>query len=1559
MSRQSLSLDVLCTARLKRVGFLVGAISTILCGLPLRICAAPAATSTTLTVSSGSARVASVEAGSVITLTATVKAGSTALTTGQVNFCDAAAKRCTDIHLLGTAQLTKAGTAVMKFRPGLGSYSYEAEFLGTRSDAASTSSASALVVTGKHPTATKMTAQGDSDAIYTLAATVTGSPAKSGVAAPTGKVSFVDASNGNAVLATATLSPGTAGPQWVHTQSPPAGDSPFTVATGDFNGDGIPDLAVGDANGDTIVILLGNGDGTFRDAPEITLASHNYTNFIAVGDFNGDGIPDLAIVPTGNLDGTFSYLAILLGNGDGTFKVGATPEVGADAQSATVGDFNGDGTLDLAVTNYSNNNLTILLGNGDGTFTAAAVNPVTGANPYFAAAGDFNGDGKLDLAVANSGGDTLTILLGNGDGTFKTAASPATGSGPAAIAVADFNGDGILDLAVPDYYGGTVTILQGKGDGTFTTVGNPVAGSGPAYIAAGDFNGDGIPDLAVANVNGNTALIFLGKGDGTFPTTMTLKTGNGPDALAVADFNGDGLSDLAIANFNSASLSIFTQWAEPSTAMASGVSVVGHGTFQIEASYGGDGNYGSSVSGSTTLFDAPPATVTTLTANASGTEVKEVNAGTAVTLIAAVKAGGNRVAAGQVSFCDASAPYCTDIHLLGVAPLTGAGTASMTLVPGIGAHSYKAVFAGITHDLAASASSAWPLTVTGKFATKTSFAKSGSAGNYTLTAFVNGFADAAGAASPTGTVRFLDTTNNNALLGAATLAAGSSALGFLSPNPVQLGYRPNAIAVADFNGDGKLDAVVGDWSTLYSPSLTTLLGNGDGTFTPVQQTVAIGSYATSIVAGDFNGDGIPDLAVADGINSITILLGNGNGTFTAVASPSTGVNPLSIVAADFNGDGKLDLATANAGDEGDPASFTVMLGNGDGTFHAQTYYVSDISPLYLAVGDFNGDGFPDLVFTGSNSTYVVDLLGKGDGTFPSGYLIETGEVPLSIAVADFNQDGKPDLAVGLSENQNNGTPGNVSIFLGYGDGTFTAAGSSPAAGVVYIASGDFNGDGIPDLAALEQSNGSTVTVLLGKGDGTFTAAPSPASTSPLAYQLAVGDFNDDGIPDVALADYANDTLDTFLTQLKHISTAKITGVALEGPVAHVVEASYGGDSVFNPSISGTAALPPLTPTPVFSLPAGVYTSTQKVQLSDSVAGAAFYYTTDGKTNPTTASKKYSAPFTVASTETIKAIAVAPGYSESAVATAAYEINPPAAEPAFQPAGATYTTVQSVKLSDATPGVTIYYTTNGVTIPTSSTGIKYTAPIAVDVSETIMAMAMGPDNSASPVSKATYTLNLPPAAKPAFKPGTGTYTSAQSVSLSDATSGAVIYYTTDGKTAPSATTGFKYTGPIPVSGTETILATAVGTGWSQSPVASATYTIPAADQAPTIQFVSPISTAQTQTIAIVGSGFGKQPAFSGNSPDINFVDGTSWSAGTGGDLIGLSISSWTETQIVISGFTGGYGFFGSLNNGDEVTISVWNVQNGAGPAVCANITVGGKAKACSSGASTDRAAIMRR
>jgi len=352
-------------------------------------------------------------------------------------------------------------------------------------------------------------------------------------------------------------------------------DAPISLAVGDFNGDGKPDLSI--TYTVRVFTLLGNGDGTFTQAPGSPFLMQYppwdtlptpYAGFVTVGDFDNSGKPGLAVAEYQSSEAT-----ILLGNGNGAFTPSSALVYIQNFPTVCLapGDFNGDGNLDLAAAgNGGGLPVVVQLGYGDGAFNVVPSSPFgLSIGVSSLAVGDFNGDGKLDLALVSDGlqggAAGVTILLGNGDGTFTpSAASPIpAGNAPDAIAVADFNGDGKLDLAVVNNGGNNISILLGNGDGTFTqSTGSPIpVGSQPLDIVVGDFTGSGKLDLAVANLGSDTVTILLGNGDGTFAQAANspVPVGKGPHSLAIADFNGSGRLGLAVANIHDGTVSILVQ----------------------------------------------------------------------------------------------------------------------------------------------------------------------------------------------------------------------------------------------------------------------------------------------------------------------------------------------------------------------------------------------------------------------------------------------------------------------------------------------------------------------------------------------------------------------------------------------------------------------------------------------------------------------------------------------------------------------------------------------------------------------------------------------------------------------------------------------------------------------------------------------------------------------------------------------------------------------------------------------------------------------------------------
>jgi len=452
------------------------------------------------------------------------------------------------------------------------------------------------------------------------------------------------------------------------------------AAAVDLNGDGKLDLVFVDRDGSTgstsgIIVYLGNGDGTF--GPEQTYSSGGYmTNSLVVADFNNDGKPDIVLANlcaannaqcASSSDG--SEIAILLGNGDGTFQPAKTYNPGGSGTSSiAVADVNADGKLDVVVTNQGPNSFAVLLGNGDGTFQTANSFPSGGIDPISVAVADVNGDGKPDVLVSNFCADStcqsnglISVQLGDGKGGFTPFQSYSSGGNRTeTLAVADFNRDGKLDIVVGNLCGpppcalngpiGVLDILLGNGDGTFQAASAiamlPYAGGTGGQFAVADINGDGKLDIAA----GLSGILLLGNGDGTFQTPLDL-VAPGPGIVA-ADFNADGKMDLAIAVGNVVVLLNNTLTPDTTSLISSGTPTV---------------------------------------------------VGQSVTFTATVTPMGSGTPGGTVTFKDGST-------VLGTSPLSAGVAAFTTSALAVGAHSITASYAG-NSNFAASVSTAFTQTV--------------------------------------------------------------------------------------------------------------------------------------------------------------------------------------------------------------------------------------------------------------------------------------------------------------------------------------------------------------------------------------------------------------------------------------------------------------------------------------------------------------------------------------------------------------------------------------------------------------------------------------------------------------------------------------------------------------------------------------------------------------------------------------------------------------------------------------------------------------------------------
>jgi hypothetical protein len=720
------------------------------------------------------------------------------------------------------------------------------------------------------------------------------------------------------------------------------GSQPFGIALGDFNGDGNQDVV---AAASPPVILLGNGNGTLQTAVNIGATA---ATDVAVGDFNRDGKLDVAFAIPG-------AALVYLGNGDGTFGPGTIFSNGSTNFDGPghilAADVNNDGILDLILN--TDVGVSVLLGNGNGTFQAPISTTAAGAVLSMAYA-DFNRDGKLDLAVTN-GFTSLSILLGNGNGSFSLASTyPTVVSDLNSVATGDFNRDGLADVALPNGQ-----IFLGNGNGTlqppttFETVPNA------SIVAAVDVNGNGMTDLITAaagfecaTTDFGTAGISIGNGNGTFQSPVIFDSGgcDYPAFLATGDLNNDGRPDVITDAASSGLGEVFDSVAV----------LVNHGKDKFGAA--------------------------------------ELN-----------ESGGT----GSIAVGDFNRDGKLDLIFSDGSTYLGNGD---------------------------------------------------------------------------GTLRYLTSANLSGV----------------------------DVSVADFRNNGLLDLAEAEeceTPSCANGALLINLGEGNGTFQAATTYASGGFYPESVAIADFNGDGVLDVALLNtcvDVNcvsaggSISLFFGNGDGTFStgstiALTQGAYGGNPAVLVAGDFNNDGNIDLAALGcvsgcpSGGLGPGVVVSTLLGNGNGTFQSPSITaVGTVDGVTAAVAaDFNQDGILDIA-VGDGQTcsdcggHGIFIYGNGDGTFTTGSEIGTeGGPPLSIVAADFFGIGDPTPVLANRCGDALDCPfGSVMI---NGTSNFTDI------MLLYLAAGDFNNDGKPDLAgSLQYDNGPSVLLDTGATLAATTTTLAPA-----------------------------------------------------------------------------------------------------------------------------------------------------------------------------------------------------------------------------------------------------------------------------------------------------------------------------------------------------------------------------------------------------------------------------------------------------------------------------------
>lgn len=685
-------------------------------------------------------------------------------------------------------------------------------------------------------------------------------------------------------------------------------------------------------------------------------------------DFNADGVLDLFTNNTTSSDNT-----VLYGFGDGRFWAPHRRLTESEPHDVEVGDLNGDGRLDAVVANAGSDSVTVFLGEGVafGPGSSTSVQHAgDGLGPAGVAVADIDGDGALDVVSANQESDNVSILLGDGIGGLLSEAVYATstgsdGAGPVEVRVADVNNDGELDIVTCNSSSHDVSLLPGLGMGTFgapTTFSTQVdgGGDGPGALELTDVSGDGVPDVVVASPVSNDVIVLIANpGTGFEPPSRLSIEGDRPSGLALGDVDGDGELDVVTANLGSDDVSVLLG--------------AGDGSFSPSATYGvdevdvvgtaGDGPRGIRLADMDGDGDLDIVTSNTVSDDVS--ILRNDGAGLFGELANfESRIGYSGEEPGALAVGDVNDDGILDVVVANLA------TDDLTAVAGLG----NGVLAP----------------------------------SQTTPVMENFFPSDSAAGDLDGDGRMDWVTEQGVVL----RRGFQGVTGQFFTSDFMIGSNPEAISLADLDGDADLDIITGGF---FSFGISRLLNDGTGNFGTIESFDA-GSNVRSVELAEVTGDGNIDAVVClQNADTISIFPGTGTGNFASANSFSTaqgasGDSPFWIDVADVDGDGLLDVVTANQ--QSNDVSYLANLGGGvfdEPIVVPATFVASDADTFSVAVGDFNGDGEADLAASHRNLDTFSIMFGFGGGSFSAPQEFPTGNHPMQIKAADFNGDGLDDV----------------------------------------------------------------------------------------------------------------------------------------------------------------------------------------------------------------------------------------------------------------------------------------------------------------------------------------------------------------------------------------------------------------------------------------------------------------------------------------------------------------------------------------------------------------------
>jgi hypothetical protein len=962
--------------------------------------------------------------------------------------------------------------------------------------------------------------------------------------------------------------------------------SPASVCTADFDGDGSVDVATANRAGGWVMVCLNDGAGIL--SKPVTIRVGSTPRAIHAADLDGDGDPDLA---AGNEDGT---IAILQNGGGGRFAIKSKLRAPQGVHEVTSADFDGDGDLDLASANYGcssctnmSNTASVYWNDGAGNFPAR-TDLVTAIHPCAVAAGDFNGDGSMDLAVANASDNSISLFLNNRLGEFLPAQRLTTGSSiPGRLWAGDLDGDLDVDLLTyfPYYGSSNADVLLYRNDGKGNYVRTVLLQA--TYVQPGDYDGDGDLDLACRRDLTNAVTIRLNDGSANFPTSSTVMPGFNSGLLGTADFDSDGTADLLAAtgelNYSAGSLQILLNPSPlPRTTLSSIAPTRGVAGTPVAIR-------GSHFTGTTAVrFNGVPAASFTVVSDSEIVARAPAGAGRGNVVVFAPGGAAVSSTAFELIVPNPFAVVPSPLPYTHQAPATAPVSFSFreAMSPQTASGEAVRVFGGLT-GLRSPAGSG---TFSGGGTSQISFRPPASflAGERVSVTLTTAAARLDGVP-----------LDKPYVYSFRTATAPSDLSAFAAQPPVHEGGY-GFVCPADFNGDGSVDFTVStsaDGGLTYT--LSVRFNDGMGQFTPAHAIASIREVAGTMAA-DLDNDGDMDLVVLSqsphgGDDFCWTYLNDGQGRFTLKTKMTVGSGPRDLQAVDLEGDGDLDLVMLNAHNDN-----RVFLLRNDGSANFSAAHLA-VTAEWRASGvkmaDFNGDGAVDmgvLWWVVNGEKRFTPWLNDGRGNFTEDNATHLSSGLEEMLVDDYDGDADADVALVHK--------GTVHLLVNDGVGNFSLRnGSQPALTEQYqhVADADFDGDGDVDLIA--GVSAQRFYLFLNDGKGTF-ANPVAYPLAGNALHPRPADLDGDGDMDFFAADHAKFTVYVVLNEGKYNPQITGLSPGAGAPGTTVAIAGTGFDRASQVSFNGVEApFEVISSTSIrATVPAGATSGTVTVRVADQV-----------------------------------------------------------------------------------------------------------------------------------------------------------------------------------------------------------------------------------------------------------------------------------------------------------------------------------------------------------------------